>query len=142
MMIRGIEKQKILGASTRISRRNLLASTLFGLLGGSTPLYSIIDRPEKETDWLWYVTLLLQDTAQTRRFSRGYLQLKPKDNNKFALLSSLQRTVGFTTGTYYSWLRNVDSAIRTDFELNRNLVIEGWILSETEARLCAYRCQG
>ncbi len=41
------------------------------------------------------------------------------------------------TSALVSWLRRVDRATKADYEMGRQITIDGWIISETEARLCA-----
>ena len=124
----------------RITRRNLFTSTLLSFLGVATTWHFQKDPIRHEHERSWYLELLLRDTVQTRHFALNFLEQRPEENSELAVLGWLQKRVGPFRGSYLSWLRRVDSTIRSDFELGRQISLDGWIISETEARLCVLRC--
>ena len=52
-------------------------------------------------------------------------------------MARLEKNIGHINCSYVSWLRRVDRATKADYEMGRQITIDGWIISETEARLCA-----
>ena len=125
----------------RITRRNLIASTLLSILGVATTWNLPKDPIRHVHERSWYLELLLRDTVQTRRFALNFLEQRPEENSELVVLGWLQKRIGPFSGSYLSWLRRVDSTIKSDFELSRQISLDGWIISETEARLCVLRCR-
>lgn len=125
----------------RISRRNLIASTILGLLGTATAWRAPAELSGQEREWAWYLDLFLQNTPQTHRLAAKYLEQRPEENTDLVVLGWLRKSIGPFSGSYMSWLRRVDSSIKTDFEMGRQISLDGWIMSETEARLCVLRCR-
>jgi hypothetical protein len=114
---------------------------MLGLLGVATTWRSPKEAIRQEREWSWYLNLLLKDTRQTRRFASRYLENRPEENSELVVLAQLQEGIGPFSGSYVSWLRRVDDTIRSDFEMRRQISLDGWIISETEARLCVLRCR-
>ncbi len=114
---------------------------MLGLLGVTTTWRSPMGTIRQEREWSWYLDLLLRDTRQTRRFASKYLEKRPEENSERVLLEWLQSSIGPFRGSYVSWLRRVDHTIRSDFEMGRQISLDGWIISESEARLCTLRCR-
>jgi hypothetical protein len=59
----------------------------------------------------------------------------PKESTEAALRAAISRSQYNT----FPWIRRrlLDEQIRDDFAAGRVVVINGWVLSEIEARLCA-----
>ena len=114
---------------------------MLGLLGVAKTWRSPKETIRQVRGWSWYLDLLLRDTRQTRRFASMYLQRRPEENSELSVLEWLQKSVGPFRGSYVSWLRRVDETIMADFEMGRQISLDGWIISETEARLCVLRCR-
>ena len=74
-----------------------------------------------------------------RALGRTYLKLKPDESNRKMLTRKL---FGKTSDMIFSRTVNVqaqlEEKIKQDFDNGTTIVLNGWILSVTEARQCAY----
>lgn len=52
-------------------------------------------------------------------------------------LHSLERSLGAARRTPGEWIRELDAAVRRDFARGDTVSLEGWVLSRTEAEVCA-----
>ncbi|AOY81254.1 hypothetical protein BJP36_16440 [Moorena producens JHB] len=69
----------------------------------------------------------------------GYLQQYPEVGRLEQLLQAITKDflLPDSQSDPFNWLRN---QIRTDFAQKNTVQVEGWILSKTEAQLCALAC--
>ncbi len=78
-----------------------------------------------------------------RRVGAAYLGQRPDETSRENLMASLARSLretGITlpSGTSVAGLaEGFSELIRADFASGRTVIIEGWVLSESECRLCA-----
>lgn len=120
-----------------IDRRNFIAgaiglAALHGLIG--TARAAFFADPGAEA------TLLLQSV---RRIGAAYLQLRANEASRDTLLSLLGENLSLAgeTGAYQKmagWeAGQFQKLIADDFSSGRVVNLEGWVVSETECRLCA-----
>jgi hypothetical protein len=86
------------------------------------------DSPEEER-----LTAVLGDPDAARRVGRRYLDGRPEERDERTLLRLL-RQLGDPAALTQDRVRR---AVRSDFAEGRVVLVEGWYLSQTEARLCA-----
>lgn len=57
-----------------------------------------------------------------------------------ALMSSLQTGLDDPSGRSGDLLAHIDERIRQDYAEEQTFILDGWLLSQTELRLCALEC--
>jgi hypothetical protein len=74
---------------------------------------------------------------RVRRIGARYLAAVARENSRAALRDAIShgRGRGFTL----PWVRRrpIEQQVRDDFAAGRTVVVDGWVLSATEARQCA-----
>jgi hypothetical protein len=72
---------------------------------------------------------------RAKEIGAQYRAAYPKENS----VAVLRDAVSHSQHNDFPWIRRrlVDDVIREDFEHGRIVIVNGWVLSETEARLCA-----
>jgi hypothetical protein len=121
------------------SRRRFLSRSLL-LLGATTAA-----TPASTAAWLpqlgeritsWRLAGLFRDPGSAIVVGRRYLRMRPAE----AELSTLLEWVlpqGLRLRPEHEIRSILANRIRADFESRRTVELEGWVLSETEVRLCA-----
>lgn len=68
-----------------------------------------------------------------------YLRVNPNENDRILLEATLcdSNNGSLFRDDYLDARANIVSRIRADYESGRTAMVGGWILSQTEARLCA-----
>jgi hypothetical protein len=82
------------------------------------------------------------DLGSAREVGREYLKLAPEEDDRDALVqrlagAGLRRWEAFAATDPAALLRAVRARHTEDFAAERVVRLRGWMLSETEARLCA-----
>ncbi|GAC1422127.1 MAG: hypothetical protein NVS1B13_08420 [Flavisolibacter sp.] len=79
------------------------------------------------------------DSVTIRSIGLSYKKKFPSENNKTGLANKLLKdSLGMPLPEDSSTIHaNIEKNIREDFELGRIVIVNGWILSQTEARQCA-----
>lgn len=73
---------------------------------------------------------------RVRSLGTRYLRTAPSESSASALRTAISERV--SSGLHLPWDRtSVDDAVREDFAKGRVVLVDGWILSLTEARQCA-----
>jgi hypothetical protein len=84
----------------------------------------------------------LCDQNTIRMLGRAYLRLKPKENKNEILLSDLLQEksakIFLEKKDVLIAESQIEKRIRQDFETNNIVLVQGWVLSITEARQCAF----
>jgi hypothetical protein len=75
---------------------------------------------------------LLADQASARQVGRAYLKAMPADSDRAQLLSQLAARLDHDPSR-----ETYAACCRRDFAEGRTVTVNGWVLSQTEARLCA-----
>jgi hypothetical protein len=83
------------------------------------------------------LTALFHHQASARTIGRSYLQQYPPESNVRCLLEGIGRSDRLSTAGDRELMLALQHRIRQDFVEERVVNLEGWILSVTEARLCA-----
>lgn len=115
-----------------IGRRKALALLLTGLGGGG--LAALLPR---DRGAVWERTF--SKGASAAAVGRAYLLVASAEADTTRLLELLREGLGpVIDGDDLGALRReLSAAIRRDFAAERTTSLDGWILSQTEARLCA-----
>ena len=111
-----------LGAVTSLSSAAGLTSS------GPTYTVSALEQPE---------LLALMSAELVRVLGRRYRQVVPNENDVRALRAAIAARIPWTDTLTGSLESAVLSLIQRDFAEGRTVVLDGWILSVTEARQCA-----
>jgi len=87
------------------------------------------------TDWVF------RNSESARQVGRRYLAEVPEEAESEALESLLENSLGANAvgADSKALSTKIRRAIEMDFETSRVVYLDGWMLSETEARLCARR---
>ena len=67
----------------------------------------------------------------------NYLKLVPAESNKEKLISVLMENVSAASSDIVALESAMDKKIQNDFDNRNTIIVNGWILSVTEARQCA-----
>jgi hypothetical protein len=116
--------------SARFTRRQLLALVAaagIGAVGWRLAGDGEVDSPEKR------LIAVLGNPDAARSVGRRYLDGRPQERDERTLLRLL-RSLGDPATLTQDRVRR---AVRSDFAEGRVVLVEGWYLSHTEARLCA-----
>lgn len=77
---------------------------------------------------------MIWDTEKILSTGEQYITVKPKNKREKQLVKKLLEGVN-TTGL--NQLDEVNNKVINDFKNNKTIILDGWILSETEAQQCA-----
>jgi hypothetical protein len=120
------------------------AFVLLGALGIATmgsPIVKWLGLYGGWDDQLAQPTLLshLFSRKTLRAFGKMFLELKPNESDRNILARHIlaETSEVFFSGTTDIQTR-IEEIIKIDFAKGRTIVLNGWILSVTEARQCAY----
>jgi hypothetical protein len=126
---------------TRISRRAFLAAAALAAVGGGGLAYRLTtSESEAELEQTAEAARLFDELGPARRVGRAYLDDNPEEANEQALVRLLNEEPAWQGVWDAPPARIADVArrsIRRDYLNGRTVPVEGWILSRTEARLCA-----
>jgi hypothetical protein len=90
------------------------------------------------------ISRIFTNKASARSIGRSYLIRKPMENNPNLLLNMIFNDKDGYNIFLYGSVESIGKYVRTrqnyDFHKGNTVNIEGWILSETEVRLCALLC--
>ena len=81
--------------------------------------------------------LELLGAERVRRIGQRYRAAVTSENSRAALRAAIaqSRRRGFLLP--WIWHRSIEQQVRADFAAGRTVVVDGWVLSATEARQCA-----
>ena len=75
--------------------------------------------------------------GQVRAIGAHYRAMTPAERDAPALRDAIQRSRPLRARLFGRWGPSVDALVRDDFSHGRTIVVDGWVLSVTEARQCA-----
>lgn len=81
----------------------------------------------------------LSDRAAARRVGRDYLAAHPHEADAARLSALIEAALGPDSGPVGTH-RALRRAVRADMLAGRSVLVDGWVLAATEARLCALAC--
>lgn len=101
---------------------------------GATALCSVLASPLPAASLPLPSRRRLPDLPGVARIGRRYLELHPEDASRAALAGRL----GCAAGAGWEALgAALGPARQADFRAGRTLLVDGWVVAEAEARLCA-----
>ncbi len=127
---------------TRLSRRDVLQRLAFGGLTVGLSLFTEA-RPAADVSQAlaWRLSRFFVARQSAQVLGRRYLDRQPHEANLGLLTARISRTaenyVRLASADMEQLRALLSTQMRQDFEDNLTVSIDGWILSETEARLCA-----
>jgi hypothetical protein len=74
---------------------------------------------------------------RVRALGARYRELTPAEHDAAALEDTIRRSMPFSARLFGGGESGVTRLVRDDFADGRTVVVDGWILSATEARQCA-----
>jgi hypothetical protein len=93
--------------------------------------------------WSTRLLRLVDDNSVVRSLGQAYLSLHAHERGAAALSKLLGSALMFPTAREHTADQGLDTLLsaklRRDFEQRDTVILNGWILSRTEARLCALR---
>ena len=110
-------------------RRRVL-SLLVACVGGAVVGFTTLGREPRESERLLQLLDGLRPDGRSRDLGRMYLEKHPELKD----VERLVRSIGTPTTPDGAWLRD---KIAREFRDGATLFLGGWLVSETEARLCA-----
>jgi len=121
--------------SLRFSRRGFLATFAAGIVGAALGL-RLYWNPGRTSAEAQRLARLLPHTDSAARLGRRYLEGTPQEADAGRLLTLIDATPA--DGEADAALRErLDARTRQDFIAGATVAVDGWLLSVTEARLCA-----
>ena len=79
--------------------------------------------------------LMLDNPLAVKEIGQAYLDRYPDNQNKNALIRSLDVRFGSVRSKYLK--AHISQCVRDDFALGNTIQLKGWILSHSEAQQCA-----
>jgi hypothetical protein len=118
----------------KLDRRRFLQLSAAGVVAGLADSACTRDTGEKAQALARPALLEMLGADRALEIGTHYRAAVPAENTVAALrdaISSSQRQ--------FPWIRrrSIDEQVRDDFAAGRTVVVNGWVLSETEARQCA-----
>ncbi|MEO1655614.1 MAG: hypothetical protein AAFU64_18875 [Bacteroidota bacterium] len=98
-------------------------------------LYACSPSIEYDPSWAEPQSLgMIWDTKSILSIGESYLKGFPKENDEQTLVRWLFKQSPLENDALRSWL---EQKIKQDFTNNETIMLDGWMLSRTEARQCA-----
>lgn len=116
-----------------MDRREFLGRSVILLAGWSAACAESIDDGDLASPAL----LTVLGTEQVRAIGRSYREMVPAESDSDALRSAILDARERAGWGRSATSTSLDRSVRADFEQGRTVVVNGWILSVTEARQCA-----
>jgi hypothetical protein len=126
-----------------MKRRNFILLTTAGIAGAA---FAFIHRWDELAGWgspfaQPQVLALITSRRNIKLLGKTYVQLFPGESNYNVLFNLLTDKQSNSNMMYESDTKMIRSRLKTkitaDFQNDRIMVLEGWVLSLTEARQCA-----
>jgi hypothetical protein len=124
----------------RIDRRDAVRA--LGLAGLSLALvpagYALKTGGSGSQSMAAWLRSMIADLQSARRVGQAYLATTPEEADRDRLLAQLYpRLEPGADRSAAAWRESYMARCRQDFAEGRTVRIDGWVLSQTEARLCA-----
>jgi hypothetical protein len=118
-----------------MKRRNFIMITAAGIAAISIPSTFYYLEVAKDNALAHPQSLSqIWDAETIRAIGSGYLKLVSVENDQKALSEIIQSNI---EDHYLSFESALEHKIKADFETSQSVMIDGWLLSVTEARQCA-----
>ena len=119
-----------------MKRRNfiLLGAAGFAAVSIPTAYYFLTDIEYDQALADPQLLSLIWDTETIKKIGNQYRLQMPSENSERPLVKSLKAAASEASLANSS---NLEEVIKKDFETGDTIIVDGWILSRTEARQCA-----
>jgi hypothetical protein len=120
-----------------IDRRRFLQVTAIGIASTVGSAACAPDAGRDPTALARPALLVAMDEAVVREIGARYRETVPAERDAKAIRSAIARDA--RRGLWLPWKQSpsLEQQISDDFTAGRTVVVNGWVLSETEARQCA-----
>jgi len=123
-----------------VSRRRLLTVLAGGAVASAAARFRLGFRPARRDDRTVWLSLV-RDCRSSRAVGRAYLASLPavpdsSDLRRRLLPSDPQRAASVVSDVE-RLRQHIGRQVRDDFGSGRTVQVRGWVLAETEARVCA-----
>jgi hypothetical protein len=130
---------------TNPTRRSFLSGLVYLVSFGFMQLVWTLDKPgiTRNTNAVaWKLANFFVDKKSAKIVGLEYLRSAPSEANAGLLIDLIcssdgERHAEFAQADNYMLRELLQHQLRQDFEYDRVVNVRGWLLSETEARLCA-----
>jgi hypothetical protein len=118
-----------------LDRRRFLQLAATGMVAGLTTSACARETGEDASALGKPALLEMLGPERTREIGTQYRATVPRENTAV----TLREAISSSQHRQFPWIngRSIDEQIRDDFADGRTAVVNGWVLSETEARQCA-----
>jgi hypothetical protein len=118
-----------------LDRRRFLQLTAAGMVASLTDSACTRDNGDDAQGLSQPALLEMLGPERAREIGTQYRAAVPGENSAAALRAAISSS----QHQGFPWIRqrSIDEQIRDDFAAGRTVVVNGWVLSETEARQCA-----
>ena len=118
-----------------LDRRRFLQLTAAGAVASLTDFACTRDNGEDAQALAQPALLEMLGPERAREIGTQYRAAVPRENTAAALRAAISSS----QHQKFPWIgrRSIEDQIRDDFAAGRTVVVNGWVLSETEARQCA-----
>ena len=118
-----------------VNRRDFVRTTLAATVGvgGSLGVFACTSAP-RSVPIAWRAPALLDALGeeQVRRIGTMWIEQHPAERSLESLSSALRQRVAYSASA-----EAFEEAITEDFDANRIVIVDGWMLAVTEVRQCA-----
>ena len=120
-----------------IDRRQFLQLSTAGVLASVTASACVSDEAVDEREVAQPALLGMLGAVGVRQLGVRYREMVPKENAEAALRAAISD--GGRRGLRLPWTArpSVAQQVQRDFAEGRTIIVNGWVLSTTEARQCA-----
>jgi hypothetical protein len=124
-----------LARSYVMKRRDFVITAAAGIAAVTIPSYYYFFRDDRKSTEIYLSNslMLILDPEQISALGKIYLDSFPKENHERTLLRYLKKDSAANGNIEKSLEENIVS----DFRSGNTIMLDGWILSMTEARQCA-----
>lgn len=117
-----------------LDRRRFLKITAAGMVVSLSSEACARDSPEHTRELAQPALLEMLGPERVREIGAKYRAAFPNENTSAALRAAISDS---RYEFAWLWRQSVERQIRDDFAAGRTVLVNGWVLSETEARQCA-----
>lgn len=118
-----------------LDRRRFLQLTTAGVVASLSSSACVRDSNEDERALAQPELIDMLGAESVRNIGARYRAAVPEENTAGALRAAISGHQGFRL----PWVKraSIEQQVRDDFTAGRTVVVDGWVLSATEARQCA-----
>jgi hypothetical protein len=117
-----------------LDRRRFLQLTAAGVVASFTSFACARDSGQAERALAQPGLLDMLGAERVRRIGARYRVAVPNEDSRAALRAAISQRERFLPWVWHGW---IERQVRDDFATGRIVVVDGWVLSATEARQCA-----